>query len=281
MTLIYIITALGATALVKGSGVMECNLTQPTDNLQCFGKLGEPLTFHLPPLTFHLPTKTTKASFKRGHDIIFKYPCDKSLEINGKCGKFSTIYKNGIFLVGKTTREISGNYQMETHSDNDGILLQKINFSLKILAPVSEPIVSQTCLTAEQMTVSCSAEGDETEFTLSLDSNELIRTRSGKAEDPNVTISLHGQLVGNLVCNVQNNVSKQQTVFHLTSCTGASSHFCLLPVAAAVITTVILLLFCLAVFLIIKHFNKKANYTTAVRQGDAEEEIVYSDVRVT
>ncbi|XP_041864880.1 uncharacterized protein LOC121654710 isoform X2 [Melanotaenia boesemani] len=266
MTLIYIITALGATALVKGSGVMECNLSQPTDNQQCFGKLGEPLTFHLPPLTFHLPTKTTQTSFKRGHDIIFKYPCDKSLEINGKCGKFSTIYKNGTFLVGKTTREISGNYQMETHSDND--------------APVSEPIVSQTCLSAEQMTVSCSAEGDEAEFTLSLDSNELIRTRSGKAEDPSVTISLHGQLVGNLVCNVQNNVSKQQTVFNLTSCTGASSH-CLLPVAAVKITAVILLLFCWTVFLIIKHFNKKANYKTAVRQGDVEEEIVNSDVRVT
>ena len=93
-----------------------------------------------------------------------------------------------------------------------------------LTAPVSQPDVSQMCLSAEQMTVSCSAEGDEVEFILSLDSNTLIQTRAGSAPSQsiyNVTISLHGHLVGTLVCKVQNNVSRKQTVIQVMSCAGS------------------------------------------------------------
>lgn len=90
-------------------------------------------------------------------------------------------------------------------------------------APVSEPAISQTCLSPEQKTVSCFSEGDEVEFTLSLHDNSLIQTRPKKTDKHNVlniAISLHGQLMGNLTCIVQNNVSREQRVIRLRSCTG-------------------------------------------------------------
>lgn len=90
-------------------------------------------------------------------------------------------------------------------------------------APVSKPAISQTCLSPEQKTVSCFSEGDEVEFTLSLHDNSLIQTRPKKTDKHNVlniAISLHGQLMGILTCIVQNNVSREQRVIRLRSCTG-------------------------------------------------------------
>ncbi|GLD46651.1 uncharacterized protein AKAME5_000098700 [Lates japonicus] len=46
-------------------------------------------------------------------------------------------------------------------------------------APVSKPDVSQTCLSPEQMAVSCSSDGDGVEFILTLDGHsedEIIYT---------------------------------------------------------------------------------------------------------
>ena len=82
-------------------------------------------------------------------------------------------------------------------------------------APVSKPAVSQMCLSPEQMNISCSSEGDEVELMLTLDGVSLMQTSVS-----NVTISLHGQLTGSLMCRVWNNVSRDETVIHLTSCKG-------------------------------------------------------------
>lgn len=102
-------------------------------------------------------------------------------------------------------------------------------------ALVSKPAVSQMCLSPEQMNISCSSEGDEVEFTLTLDGHLLLQTKgrnlsqsswtiNSQTEDKssvsNVTISLYGQLTGHLVCHVRNNVSRDETIVHLTSCKG-------------------------------------------------------------
>ena len=103
-------------------------------------------------------------------------------------------------------------------------------------APVSEPAVSQTCLSPEQMGVSCSTEGDEVQFIFSLDDHLLMQTRTHIQSQQNWTvgtqslttdkqdkahiliISLFGQLTGNLTCRVWNNVSRDEKVIHLKSC---------------------------------------------------------------
>ena len=109
-------------------------------------------------------------------------------------------------------------------------------------APVSEPDVSQMCLLPEEMKVSCSSEGDEVQFSLSLDGYVLMQTRThsqsqrnwtvdtqsltgitdkqDKANVSNVSIRLHGQLTGNLTCRVWSNVNRDEKVIHLKSCKG-------------------------------------------------------------
>lgn len=123
--------------------------------------------------------------------------------------------------------------------------------SVCLPVPVSKPAVSQMCLSPEQMNISCSAEGDRVEFILTLDSLLLMQTRGNsqspssstmntqspagsktgpdKASVSTVTISLNGQLTGNLMCQVWNNVGKEETVIQLKRCQGTvfkgSLHF--------------------------------------------------------
>lgn len=109
-------------------------------------------------------------------------------------------------------------------------------------APVSEPVVSQVCVSPEEMRVSCSSAGDRLEFIWSLDNHLFLRTQTnclsnwtldGQSLATNTTvqakpsiltisISLHGQLTTSLNCSVQNNVSRREAVIHLTRCEGGS-----------------------------------------------------------
>ncbi|XP_042083109.1 uncharacterized protein LOC121815594 isoform X2 [Haplochromis burtoni] len=272
MILIYIIIATPAmTAVAQGSS--ECNLTEPGPQT-CFGVLGEPLVFYI-------PTKPhMKTSLKKSTDNILTLINDKLFVLNEKYKNRTTVSTNGTLKLEKATKHDSGEYNMETHSSTDGVLLHTVNIHLHILAPVSEPAVMQMCLSPQQMTVSCSSEGDEVEFTLFLDDNLLIKTQPSIAENrniSNVTISLHGQLLGKLMCIVQNNISREQTIIHLISCTGNISDHCIVTVAVVVSAVAILLI--LAVFLGIRKFKNTTGIMT-VNEDEAEEDVVYSDIRL-
>ncbi|XP_007562130.1 uncharacterized protein LOC103144899 isoform X4 [Poecilia formosa] len=142
-------------------------------------------------------------------------------------------------------------------------------------APVSQPAMFQKCLSPGQRTVSCSAEGEHTHFSFSLDNNPLLHTKPTSENNGSVTISLNGQLQGNLECKVQNKVSSKQIIVHLSSC--EETRFPAVIVLAS--ATVLLLL--LVLFLGIELFKVKIRRSpTTITEGDAEEEIVYSDVRV-
>ncbi|CAI5643000.1 unnamed protein product [Oreochromis niloticus] len=360
MILIYmIITAPAMTAVAQGSS--ECNLTEPGPQT-CFGVLGEPLVFYL-------PTKPhIKTSLKKSTDKILMLINDKLVTLNGKYKNRTIFSTNGTLKLNKATKNDSGEYSMETHSSADGVLLYTVNIHLHILAPVSEPAVmqmclspkqmtvscssegdevkfilslddklliqttangiennsisnviinlpgqlmgnltcvaqndvsrkqnithltsctapvsepavSQMCLSPKQMTVSCSSEGDEVEFTLFLDDNLLIKTQPSTAENhniSNVTISLHGQLMGKLMCIVQNNISREQTIIHLISCTGNISDHCIVTMAVVVSIAILLIL---AVFLGIRKFKNTTGIMT-VHEDEAEEDVVYSDIRL-
>ncbi|XP_047463313.1 uncharacterized protein LOC125021335 [Mugil cephalus] len=204
-----IISSLATAALSKGS--VECNLTKPTiTTKQCFGKLGEPLMFHL-------PTSTTKMSLKKNSDMIFRLVNNTDLtDTNSKKDKRMSFLNNGTLKLNEASKEDSGDYLLETFNSTTGELLHNMNIHVEIQAPVSKPAVSQTCLSPEQMKVSCSSEGDGAEIILSLENNLLIP--SGATEKHDVTVTLYGQMTGNLMCDVQNNVSREQTVIHLTKC---------------------------------------------------------------
>ncbi|XP_035985876.1 uncharacterized protein LOC110366941 [Fundulus heteroclitus] len=247
------------------AGILQCNLTHRDEDKQCYGALGEPLTLHLP--------DHARMSLKDNNNIILKLANNTLLEMHATrktCWKF---LMNGTFKCDKTTKNSSGVYQLEVY-DTDGKINKTISINLQILAPVSHPSVFQTCLSPEQRTISCSTEGDVTQFSFSLDNNPLMQINASSAKKESVTISLNGLLAGNLQCKVQNKVSSKQTVSHLTSCKGPHS----LPMT--VLTCIKLLIPLLIVIPGIK-LLKNRRRPTSIKEDNVEDQTVFSDVRVT
>ncbi|XP_036975778.1 uncharacterized protein LOC119031424 [Acanthopagrus latus] len=248
MTSIFLIFTLATAALAKGA--IECNFSELTGPRRCFGEAGQPLIFHLPN-----PVNPDIILKKDNNHLILK--------LKGHSVTMHEVYESftsGILRLGKATKRHSGDYLLEEFG-SDGKLLKQLSVHLEIFALVSKPAVSQMCLSPEQMNVSCSSEGGEVDFTLTLDGHLLLQTKgpslsqsswtiNGHSEDKpgvsKVTISLYGQLTGRLMCRVQNNVSRDETTVHLTSCKGVSS-FTVVTVAvtASVVTLVLPVLLCL------------------------------------
>ncbi|XP_035761278.1 uncharacterized protein LOC118453805 [Neolamprologus brichardi] len=207
----------------------------------------------------------TVSCFSEGDEVEFILSLDDKLLIQPTA---NGIEKNSIPNVNiNLPGQLMGN--LTCVAQNNVSRKQTITQLTSCTAPVSEPAVSQMCLSPKQMTVSCSSEGDEVEFTLFLDDNLLIKTQPSIAENhniSNVTISLHGQLLGKLMCIVQNNISREQTIIHLISCTvlGNISDHCIVTVA--VVVSVVAILLILAVFLGIRKFKNTTGIMT-VNEG--------------
>ncbi|XP_022618377.1 uncharacterized protein LOC111234514 [Seriola dumerili] len=289
-----ILTALTTATLGKGS--VECNFLIPTGGQQCFGAVGQSLLFHLP------NTSDTEMKLTKDEKHLILNVKNHKVILNEDYMNQSEGFTSGTLNLGNAMKKHSGDYMLEEFR-SDGALLRKVTVHLELQAPVSEPAVSQMCLSPEHMKVSCSSEGDGVEFILTLDSQLLIDTRdhslspsnwttntqwltgSAAKQDTssvsNVTLSLHGQLTGNLMCNVRNNVSRDKTAIHLKSCKDFPSSFPVVTVAviAGVVTLLLLVALCLG----IKKIYNKSRPTTAndVFQGNPEDEVIYTDVRVT
>ncbi|XP_050934491.1 uncharacterized protein LOC108893970 isoform X2 [Lates calcarifer] len=291
ISIYLIITALATTALGKGS--FECSFSEPTGDQQCFGAVGQPLLFHLP-TTADTNMKLTKDD----KYMILKVDKNQIVSLNKEYVNQSENVTPGTLNLGNAMKRHSGDYMLEEFGSN-GTLVKKINVHLEIRVPASKPDVSQTCLSPEQMSVSCSSDGEGVEFILTLDGQLLIRSRDhslspadmqsltgstaeqNKSSISNITISLHGQLTGNLMCNVQNNVSRDQTVIHLKSCKDLSSPIPVVTVA--VIASAVILLLLVALWFGIRNHHRKSRSTTGpttINGSHCEDEIVYTDVRV-
>uniref|UniRef100_UPI003AAA4DD2 uncharacterized protein n=1 Tax=Centroberyx gerrardi TaxID=166262 RepID=UPI003AAA4DD2 len=292
MIFIYmIITALAPTALAQGSTV--CNLSDGSGTRQCFGALGEPLFFHL----------TSRANereiqlIKDNKHLLLKI-VNGLATLDQEYINQSEFFINGTFKLDCAMERDSGDYQLETF-DSNGVLLRQVNMQLEIQAPVSEPAVSQVCVSPGEKMISCSSEGDGLEFIWTLNNQLLMRTRTPRQFLSNWTldkqsmarnttvqvkssvltnsIGLHGQLTGNLTCCVQNKVSRSETAIHLTSCKASLSHH--FPVVTvAVIASAATLLFLLALCLGITCKKCKKTRSQTVNAGNYEDDVVYADV---
>ncbi|XP_051256238.1 uncharacterized protein LOC127363592 isoform X3 [Dicentrarchus labrax] len=267
ISIYMIITALVSAALVKGS--MECNLSGPTGTQQCVGAPGEPLLFHLP-----TNTNISKIRLKKNEKFTILNIANNS--VIQQYMNNSVFFTNGTFKLNSARRTDSGDYQLQTYG-SDGKLLDTIKMHLEI---------------KEQMNISCSSEGEEIEFILTLDGHLLIQTRdhshsqssstldtlplAGSTDNQHkpsvsiVTISLHGQLTGNFMCNVRNNISGKETVIHLTSCKVSISHFSVVIAVRAGLIILLLLALCLGVCLA----HKKARSIT-LKDGISKDGILY------
>ncbi|XP_029029340.1 uncharacterized protein LOC114869339 [Betta splendens] len=268
-----IITALSTAALTKGA--VKCKIEVNETTQHCIAKLDEPLTFQI-------LTHKKKTHLKKSNINILRVNNDKVEDINEDYRSRITQLTNTTMTLDVVRTTDSGNYLLETFN-HEGQLSHTTNFHLEVQAPVSKPEVSQTCLSPKQSVVCCSTEGDGVEFIWSLDDNILEQTRAestnkSTSEVSNVTISLHGQLTGNLACITQNDISSEQTVIQLRSCKG-SIHPLWLTVTAAVIASVCALLLLLALILCMRHLHKTPR-TVTVDEDNYENELTYSNVRV-
>ncbi|XP_026038084.1 uncharacterized protein LOC113030660 isoform X1 [Astatotilapia calliptera] len=222
------------------------------------------------------PKQMTVSCFSEGDEVELILSLDDKLLIQTTANSTENNSVSNVTI--NLPGQLMGN--LTCVAQNNASRKQTITHLTSCTAPVSEPAVLQMCLSPQQMTVSCSSEGDEVEFTLFLDDNLLIKTQPSIAENrniSNVSISLHGQLLGKLMCIVQNNISREQTIIHLISCTGNISDHCIVTVAVVVSAVAILLI--LAVFLGIRKFKNTTGIMT-VNEDEAEEDVVYSDIRL-
>ncbi|XP_034539093.1 uncharacterized protein LOC117812459 [Notolabrus celidotus] len=229
MTSIYlIIMALATTALVQGS--IECTVSEEPGTQQCSGAVGQILRFHL------RNTADTDLKLRKDNQVIILTIKKNKIAVQNKeYAGDAKLLSNGSFILGTASKNHSGDYTLEEHY-SDGLFKRKVNLHLFIQAPVSKPAVSQVCSSAEQMSINCSSEGEEVQFIFTLGSVKLVQMRdqsqflyTGAANMEGTktkqhlhfdTISLPGQLTGNLKCSVWNNVSREETVIHLNSCKG-------------------------------------------------------------
>ncbi|XP_055358066.1 uncharacterized protein LOC121202735 [Betta splendens] len=226
------------------------------------------------------PEQSVVCCSTEGDGVEFIWSLDNNILIQTRAESTnkptSEVSNVTISLHGQLTGNLACITQNDISSEQTVIQLRSCK------APVSKPEVSQTCLSPEQSVVCCSTEGDGVEFIWRLNNNILIQTRAESTNKPtsevsNVTISLHGQLTGNLACITQNDISSEQTVIQLRSCRG-SIHSPFVTVTVAVIASVCTLLLRLALFLYVRHLHKTPR--PVADEDNGENEIVYSDVRV-
>ncbi|XP_026228976.1 uncharacterized protein LOC113170886 isoform X2 [Anabas testudineus] len=229
-------------------------------------KVGQSLLFHLPN-TANTEFTLTKDSKYRILKRVKNQTVTLNEEFVASNNQFDLITR-GTFNLGSAKERHSGHYTLEEFRPN-GTLLKMVSVHLEIQAPLSEPTVTQICLSPEEMKVSCfSKEGVElilrldglllihrvhsltpSNCTTNIQSKEERIFKHDQSIVSNVTIGLHGQLKGNLTCHVWNKISRHETAFHLTACneTSLGVHFATVAMTAGVATIILALslTFCL------------------------------------
>ncbi|XP_028277676.1 uncharacterized protein LOC114446335 isoform X2 [Parambassis ranga] len=237
-------------------------------------------------LIFHLSDKanTTFTLWKEDKHRFLK--SSGNVTIDQRHANHSQYINGGTYKLGNAMKTDSGNYTLEEFGSN-GMLVKKVHVSLEIKAPVSKPAVSQECLSLEQMQVICSSEGDEAEFILMLDGQVLMQSREHnqsmghwaveKSNISTASINLHGQMTGNLTCEVWNKVSNAQTVIYLKDCKDILTSF---PVVTVVTANVIVFVLFVALGLVIK-FHRTPTLKNNNVSDNVQEEVIYTDVKKT
>ncbi|KAG8008537.1 hypothetical protein GBF38_019737 [Nibea albiflora] len=352
---IYMIfTALATTALAKGS--IECNFSEPT-GAQCFGKVGQPLLFHL--------TNTANPDIRLIKDDkipILKVKNHKMSSNNEYVNHFE-LFTNGTFKLGNAMKKHSGDYLLIEYGV-DGTLLRNVTVRLEIQAAISHfrvvmavragvvfLLLSVLCLCIRHVhkktgpVKACEEgvargfahkdSGDKTAteayickdgsiecnfseptgaqcfgtvgqpllFHLTNTANPdirlikddkipILKVKNHKMSLNNEYVN-HFELFTNGTFKLGNAMKKHSGDYLLTEygvdgtllrnvtvrleIQGSISHYSL--VAVAVIASAITLLLHVALFVVFKQLNKKTRPVT-VSKDNAEDEIVYSDVRV-
>ncbi|KAJ8387898.1 hypothetical protein AAFF_G00149330 [Aldrovandia affinis] len=212
---------LTAASQVSGSA---CRVTH-NNTVQCFAALGESVFLHLANDTNGTEIRVKE---KKNNRIILKYMKNK-LNLYEYVNR-SEYFTNGTFRLDRALKNDSGTYAVEMHNTEGALVLVR-EIQLNIQAPVSHPVLSQLCLPHGEVRVSCSSDGDVSDYHWTLGHKPL---------EENDRVILRKNVSGDLTCTARNDISRESTTVQLYTCIPAPVT-CTLPngtvVTVAVNTT--------------------------------------------
>ncbi|XP_046899044.1 hepatocyte cell adhesion molecule-like isoform X2 [Hypomesus transpacificus] len=208
------------------------------------------------------------------HRVVFQFKVNLTNVLHPHYMNRFKFFTNGTFWLDSAMRIDRGLYQLEVFNSN-GNSIQKVNMTLEIQVPVSEPVLSLICLSGGETQVTCSSEGQPVEYRWSLDSQSLTNISISNQSHHTTTITLQGHMTGNVTCEVENDISTNRNTIQLSAC----SEFPDITLIVTVSVTVATLLLLFSLFLGVRHLLKKTR-SQNVHSGGGGEEIIYADVTV-
>ncbi|XP_052010967.1 uncharacterized protein LOC127663420 isoform X3 [Xyrauchen texanus] len=122
------------------------------------------------------------------------------------------IFNNGTLIINSVIRTDSGRYSLVLY-DSTGSQTHAVTLPVIVEAPIGSVEVSIIC--SGEMRASCSSEGDQLNFSWTLNGQEL--------EDRNNIIHLDEETSGNIICTVNNHVSHGQKNISVNRCPGTTT----------------------------------------------------------
>ncbi|XP_036071254.1 uncharacterized protein LOC112142555 isoform X2 [Oryzias melastigma] len=279
MILVSLITA-SLLAGSFGKSFTECSFGE-SEQTSCLAAAGNFFFFKLMSKDFE-----DLKLLKDGKFRIFR-TVNESVIIDAPYTNKVLFFKNGTIKLNNVSKKDAGNYTLEEFNYK-GKRLRNCSINLKVFDPVSVLTVSQQCLSPEQKKVTCLFEGDEAALSLTLNDHLLLRSNkysqflnndtSERSRVFNVSVIIHGQLLGNITCKVWNNVSRNEMDISLTACNGAGSQPFFVVAVAAITALVSLLVYAALTATLIKLCKKQR--AVVVNAGDSEDNVIYTDVTV-
>ncbi|XP_036071257.1 uncharacterized protein LOC112142771 [Oryzias melastigma] len=226
MILVSLITAslLGGSF---GKSFTECSFSE-SEQTSCLAAAGKFIFINLMNKDFE-----DLKLLKDGKFRIFK-TVNESVRIDAPYTNKVIFFKSGTIQLNNVSKKDAGNYTLEEFNSK-GKRLRNCSINLKVFDPVSVLTLSQQCLSPEQKKVTCLFEGDEAELNLTLNDHVLLhsnkysqvlsRDTSERSRVFNVSVIIHGQLLGNITCKVWNSVSRNEMDINLTACSGAGINY--------------------------------------------------------
>ncbi|XP_046899045.1 hepatocyte cell adhesion molecule-like [Hypomesus transpacificus] len=253
-------------------GSRICNLSDAVGTVKCSGTLGEPFFLHL---TSDTTGKDIRLN-KEKESLVFRFTNNVSKVLDPDYMNRIKFFTNGTFWLDSAVRTDRGLYQLEVFNP-DGNLFQKVNMTLDIQVPVSEPVLSLICLSGGETQVTCSSEGEPVEYRWSLAGQSLTKIDSSNQSHHTTTITLQGHMTGSVTCEVQNDVSTNSNTIQLSACSEFPDITLTVTVTVSITVATLILLFSL--FLGVRHLLKKTRFQN-VHSGGGGEEVIYADVTV-
>ncbi|XP_035288105.1 uncharacterized protein LOC118235156 isoform X2 [Anguilla anguilla] len=199
------------TATSQGSfavTVSACR-AKPNHTVQCYGALGGSVILHL-----DIGSTVIDVLVKKGNNMILKYKNRTALNYDHTNN--TKYFKNGTMKLDRASKNDSGEYSIDVHNAK-GRWQWNSRIQLIIQAPLSKPVISQLCLPHGEVRVSCSSDGDVTEYNWTLGHKPLD---GGVAylKDEKDTVILKKNVPENITCSVRNHVSHNYTTVRRFAC---------------------------------------------------------------